>query len=297
MQEGVFVKIRQLEYFCAVAEEKSISAAARKLHVAQPPISRQISLLEHELGAALFLRGNKGMTLTEAGESLYQQSQQFIDSMEQIAGNVRALGTGVRGTVRIGVIYSTIPYAMEHIRRYHEKYPQVELYIRLGSPQDLIADLNRGDLSALFLRSGSAELSGLHERIIAEDDLGLIMTWQTDPAPGLHDVPIELLHDVPLCLLRDDDLWRYDEYLLRECQRNGFSPHIVCHCYDTPMAMQMVRAGFGVSFLPRSIVETQPGSGIYAKSVRGISAKSYSVLAWSDGAYRSKAAQLFTAEL
>lgn len=55
------MKIRQLEYFCAVAEEKSISAAARELHVAQPPISRQIAQLEEELGVQLFLRGSKGM--------------------------------------------------------------------------------------------------------------------------------------------------------------------------------------------------------------------------------------------
>ena len=53
------MKLRQLEYFCAVAEEKSISAAARELHVAQPPISRQIAQLEEELGVQLFLRGSK----------------------------------------------------------------------------------------------------------------------------------------------------------------------------------------------------------------------------------------------
>ena len=66
------MKLRQLEYFCAVAEEKSISAAARELHVAQPPISRQIAQLEEELGVQLFLRGSKGMSLTDAGQSLYQ---------------------------------------------------------------------------------------------------------------------------------------------------------------------------------------------------------------------------------
>ena len=58
------MKIRQLEYFCAVAEEKSISAAARELHVAQPPISRQIAQLEEELGVQLFLRGSKDNAAT-----------------------------------------------------------------------------------------------------------------------------------------------------------------------------------------------------------------------------------------
>ena len=69
------MKLRQLEYFCAVAEAESISAAARELHVAQPPISRQIAQLEEELGVQLFLRGSKGMALTDAGQSLYRQTQ------------------------------------------------------------------------------------------------------------------------------------------------------------------------------------------------------------------------------
>ena len=69
------MNFKQLEYFSAVAEAKSFSGAARILHVAQPPISRQISMLEDELGVCLFLRTNKGVELTEAGRSLYQQSQ------------------------------------------------------------------------------------------------------------------------------------------------------------------------------------------------------------------------------
>ena len=64
------MNLKQLEYFSAVAEAKSISLAARNLHVAQPPISRQLALLEDELGVCLFLRTNKGVELTEAGRRL-----------------------------------------------------------------------------------------------------------------------------------------------------------------------------------------------------------------------------------
>ena len=76
------MNFKQLEYFSAVAEAKSISKAARALHVAQPPISRQLSMLEDELGVCLFLRNNKGVELTEAGRSLYQQSQHMFDNRE-----------------------------------------------------------------------------------------------------------------------------------------------------------------------------------------------------------------------
>ena len=248
--------IRQLEYFCATAEEGSVSAAARKLHVAQPPISRQIALLEEEFGTALFRRGNKGMKLTEAGEGLYQQGRQYIADMAQLTEQVRSLGAGVRGMVRVGTLYSTIPYALPYLQAFRDAYPQVELYIRMGSPQDLLADLNLGALHALFLRAGVRESLSLGGRILGNDELKLIVTAASDPAPDLAIIPLDRLRDVPMCLLRSDDMWGYNESLVKECQRSGFSPRIVCQCYDTPMAMQLVQSGFGVSFLPESIVKT-----------------------------------------
>ena len=138
------MKIRQLEYFCAVAEEKSISAAARELHVAQPPISRQIAQLEEELGVQLFLRGSKGMSLTDAGQSLYQQTQQIFQDIRRVEDSVRSVGTGMSGRIKLGVIYSAMSYALHYINEYHSRYPQVELFIRVGSPQELIESLNRG---------------------------------------------------------------------------------------------------------------------------------------------------------
>ena len=115
------MKLRQLEYFCAVAEEKSISAAARELHVAQPPISRQISQLEEELGVQLFLRGSKGMSLTDAGQSLYQQTQQIFQDIRRVEDSVRSVGTGMSGRIKLGVIYSAMSYALHYINEYHSR--------------------------------------------------------------------------------------------------------------------------------------------------------------------------------
>ena len=220
------MKIRQLEYFCAVAEEKSISAAARELHVAQPPISRQIAQLEEELGVQLFLRGSKGMSLTDAGQSLYQQTQQIFQDIRRVEDSVRSVGTGMSGRIKLGVIYSAMSYALHYINEYHSRYPQVELFIRVGSPQELIESLNRGELHALFLRTAAREPSGLQERILGEDKLELIMREDLDPAPELNEVPIERLEGVPMCLLRSDDLWSYNDFLVQECQRSGFTPNV-----------------------------------------------------------------------
>lgn len=287
------MKLRQLEYFCAVAEEKSISAAARALHVAQPPISRQIAQLEEELGVQLFLRGSKGMKLTDAGQSLYQQTQQIFQELRRVEDSVRSVGAGMSGRIKLGVIYSSVPYALRYVERYHRAYPQVELYIRLGSPQELLDALDRGELHALFLRRAASEPGELHERVLGEDALELIMRRDMDPAPELPAVPIERLQRVPMCLLRSDDMWSYNDFLVQECRRSGFSPNVVCHCYDTPMAMQMVLSGFGISFLPRSILSTHPGAPLMAKPVRGLPIRSCAVLAWNAAALSAPCVQRF----
>ena len=289
------MNFRQLEYFAAVAEARSISRASRELHVAQPPISRQIALLEDELGVQLFLRSNKGSELTEAGRCLYQQSEQMFQSLRMMADSVRDVDAGLRGQVKLGVIYSDLPMVMEHLKAYHREYPQVELYIRMGSPNDLLDDLNRGKLHVLYLRSQSEEGAGLREKILGEDSLELVMNGQTDPAPGQSTVPVEALKGVPMCLLRSDDLWGYSNNLKNQCQRSGFSLNVVCQCYDTPMAMQLVQAGFGVSYLPRSIVKTMPRSGVYSKPVQGVEAKSYPVLVWAEQIYYASCVKRYIA--
>ena len=160
------------------------------------------------------------------------------------------------------------------------------MYVRIFPVMNLVLFyfdiLSLGILLVEYLcYHGFHVLTNLHE-VLIEDALTLIMREDMDPAPELPAVPIERLKNVPMCLLRSDDLWSYNDFLVQECQRSGFTPNVTCHCYDTPMAMQLVRSGFGISFLPHSIVETHPNSGIYAKPLRGIPAKSYPVLVWSD---------------
>lgn len=289
------MNLKQLEYFSAVAEAKSISLAARNLHVAQPPISRQLALLEDELGVCLFLRTNKGVELTEAGRSLYRQSQNLFQDMRMIVDSVRDINAGMRGLLKIGMIYSNISIALQYLKEFRAQYPQVELYVRLGSPGDLLEDLNKGDLHLPFLRSSSERGSGLHERILGEDPLELVMIRELDPAPDQASVPLEALKGVPMCLLRSDDQWGYSNYLIKECQRQGFTPNTTFRCYDTPMAMQLVQAGFGVSYLPRSIVETQPHLGLYTKPIQGISVLSYPTLVWSSNLYYASCVKRFLA--
>jgi DNA-binding transcriptional LysR family regulator len=289
------MNFKQLEYFSAVAEAKSISKAARILHIAQPPLSRQISMLEDELGVCLFLRTNKGVELTEAGRSLYQQSQHLFQNFRAMVDSVRDINTGLRGVLKIGTIYSDTHIVLDKLQTYHEQYPQVELYIRLGAPKDLLEDLNKGELHVLFLRSATDTLSSHYEKLLGEDPLELVMRADLDPEPEQEVISLQALEGKPLCLLRSDDLWGYSSQLINECQRRGIEPNIVCQCYDAPMAVEMVRAGFGISYLPHSVVATHPDSNIYTKPVQGLSVKSYPMMVWSGDLYYASCVKHFLA--
>lgn len=289
------MNFKQLEYFAATAEEGSISGASRVLHVAQPPISRQLALLEDELGVCLFLRNNRGIELTEAGQCLYQHSQEMFYNLRAMAESVREMDTGVRGQLRVGVIYSTALSATHLIKEYHQRFPKVDLYVRMGSPDDLLEDLWRRDLHVLFLRDQSIRPYNLKEQVLGEDPLELVMCPETDPAPGQDAVPIQALRDVPMCLLGNDDLWDYSRGLVAECHRAGFAPNVVCQCYDTPMELQMILAGFGVGFLPRSIGKTCPGSAVYTKPVLEFSPMSYPILLWNNDPHHAGCVRQFLA--
>lgn len=284
--------LRQLEFFRAVAEEKSILRAAGKLNMAQPPVSRQIELLEEELNVKLFFRSNRGVQLTEAGEAFYKNLDRVFDSMNALKDSVSLPGMKVTGTVRIGILYSAVSQALERIERYHALYPAVELYLQLGTPAVLQELLEAGELDILFTR-GNPDTNISGQVALEKDPLELIMIRETDPVPESATVPIRALEQRPLCLLRMNDLSGYNDHLLAECRKQGIQPNIVCQCYDTPMAMQMVQAGFGLSFLPRSILSTHPNSGIYSKPVQGISVLSHPVMLRNPLRYEPRAVQLF----
>ena len=287
------MEIRQLRYFIAVADTLNFSRAAESVYLSQSALSRQIMDLEKEVGLPLLRRSTRQVELTEAGRSLYQQSQHMFQNFRMMVDSVRDVDAGVRGLLKVGVVYSNTPVVLNYLKAYHKEYPQVELYIRVGAPGDLLDDLNKGNLHVLFLRTPTEGSSDFHEKILGEDPLELVMCPELDPAPDQDSIPIELLKDVPMCLLRSDDLWGYSSHLINECQRKGFTPNTVCQCYDTPMTMQLVQAGFGISYLPRSIVETHPGSNIYSKPLVGLPAKSYPTLLWSSNIYYANCVKRF----
>ncbi len=287
------MNLKQLTYFMAAAEQHNITGAAKKLHMAQPPLSRQLTLLEEELEVTLFKRSNKGIDLTPAGQLLYEKASSLFKDITEMMEMVKETDSGIRGVINIGTIYSDVPFFIDKLRYIREHYPLIQFKIIHGTPVDLVYALEENEIDLLFLRSPTCELKEFHTVLLEEDPLELVMHRDLDPQPEQPEIDIMTLRDQPLCMLRSGKYWSYNEYLVNECERHGFSPNIVYQCSDTSIAMQMVQQKMGLSYQPRSIVQALNLPDVYCKPIKDFEMKTYPSLIWNNNIYLSRSVKLF----
>lgn len=148
--------IRQLRYFLTIVEKENITAAARELHIAQPPLSQQLKLLEDELGVKLIERGSRRIQLTPAGKILKVRAEQIMELLDATVNEIKDFRGGVQGTLSIGTISSLGATLLpEHIQSFHEKFPNVDFQIWESDSYRMSELLNSGiveiGLSVLLL--------------------------------------------------------------------------------------------------------------------------------------------------
>lgn len=137
--------LKTLRYFLAIADEGSISAAAESLNLSQPNISRQMTLLEKELGAKLFERGSRRIVLTEEGMLLRRRAVEILQLADTAVTEIGSAGKGVIGTVRIGCGETdAMRVVARAIRRFSETHPMVRFELHSGNAEDVSDLLERG---------------------------------------------------------------------------------------------------------------------------------------------------------
>src|SRR3954471_9124093 len=127
--------IRHLKYFIAIVEEGKISQAAKRLNIAQPPLSQQLKQLESELGVTLFERHTRKLIITEEGLLLYKRAKEILELLTGTVEEVRELSDGTKGTLSIGTIASLGAQLLpEKIRDFQIHYPDVQFQVWEGDP-------------------------------------------------------------------------------------------------------------------------------------------------------------------
>jgi DNA-binding transcriptional LysR family regulator len=157
------MELRHLRYFVAVAEEQNVSRAARRLHVSQPPLSRQIRDLESELGVALFDRGTKAFRLTEAGRVFLTEARTILKGAEGAVQMAKDVAGGKRGEINVGYAPSlTVELLPRALRYFRKSNPGVRVRLHDLSTQEMLRGLNDGSLQvAMMVQVPSKDLKGL----------------------------------------------------------------------------------------------------------------------------------------
>jgi DNA-binding transcriptional LysR family regulator len=157
------MELRHLRYFVAVAEEQNITRAAVRLHVSQPPLSRQIRNLEDELGIALFDREAKAVRLTEAGRALLAEARVILQHVESATEMVKDVARGKRGEIHVGYAPSlTVDLLPRALKYFQETNPEVRVQLHDLSTQGMLRGLGDGKLHvAMLVQVSPKVLTGL----------------------------------------------------------------------------------------------------------------------------------------
>lgn len=211
--------LRQLRYFVAVATTKNFTRAAEQMHIAQPPLSRQIQLLEEELGVLLIQRDSRPLRLTEAGRAFYEQSLQVLHRVEQMKTGARQVGRNQRQSVSIAYVASTLYGGLPMlIRMFRKRYPDTDVNLVDLSSVHQISELKSGridigfgrirtrdaSVSRVVLREErlvvalppSSPLASTNARILLKELAGQrLIVFPKEPRPSYADHVLSLIHD------------------------------------------------------------------------------------------------------
>lgn len=263
------MELRQLRYFIAVAEDRSFSRAAQRLHVSQPPLSMHVKSLEAQLGVRLFDRSNRGVSLTAAGQVFHDEVRSILRRLELAGLNARQAGKGESGTLSVGFVpiadYSILPPALKQFR---ERHPRVEVQLHELTTDAQIREIRAGRLD-VGIGIGPVEEADigfealLHERLLLAAPTGhrlvrgdpvrlkafaneSFIIPPRDLAPGLHDL------------------------IISECRSAGFTPRIDQHARQMQTVISLVASGMGFALVPSS-VRNLKRAGVQYRTLRGAS--------------------------
>src|SRR5438477_7781478 len=156
---GRRMELRHLRYFVAVAEEQNVTHAAARLHVSQPPLSRQIRDLEDELGVALFDHGAKAVRLTEAGRVFLTEARAALRRVEDAVQMAKAVADGKRGEIHVGYAPSlAVELLPRALKFFQEAKPGVRVQLHDSSTQEMLRGLRDGKLHVAMLVQVSAKV-------------------------------------------------------------------------------------------------------------------------------------------
>lgn len=245
--------VRRLKYFIVTAEERSISRAAERLHITQPPLTRHIQSLEEELGVLLFTRTSWGVELTQAGAALLKHAHNISAHIELATEQIRRVATGQAGRIDIGVFGSAmLSIIPKLLRSFSATHPDVKVVLHNTPKERQIGALHQGRILVAFDRY-LPEFPNITSELVYREPLWVALN-QSNPLAQQPEIRLDDLRNEPLIDEQDQSVFIACRNLFK---RHSFEPIVAQKAGDLIAAAIMVSGGFGTALVPESILNLQ----------------------------------------
>jgi DNA-binding transcriptional LysR family regulator len=254
------MELRQLQYFVTVVEERSVSRAAVRLNMTQPPLSTSVRLLEKEIGVDLLRRHARGVEPTDAGLYLADEARQLLRRLEEVTVRARAVGAGRTGRLAIATVTAASWHLLPSIlRTFHQRAPEVELDVVDSAPDDVVERVRDGRAGVGLVYCADTQTlarsaaAGLQTAVARREALVAVVPRE-HPAGVASVVDLQALADAPWIVPSTRATFPGLEDLLRQAWRQaGISPRSQRSSATPATALALVAAGQGVTVLPSSV--------------------------------------------
>lgn len=252
-----------MRYFVAVAQERNFTRAAEKLNMAQPPLSRQIQLLEEELGVLLLDRQARPLKLTPAGRVFLDQSNQILGKVEGLHELVSGSRSEQRPRFVIGFVASTIYAALpDLVRRFRAAAPPVDLSLVEVFSAKQGAALRSGQIDVGFGRVRFHE-SDIRRDVMREERLVVALPLRHPLATQERLLRLSSLCAEPLIIYPRPPRPSYADHVLSLFQDRGLKPNVTHTARELQTAIGLVAAEIGISIVPESVKRLRRDDVVY----------------------------------
>ncbi len=243
------MELRHLKYFVAVAEEMHFGRAAKRLHIAQPPLSQQIMNLENELGLKLFDRTKRAIQMTDAGIYFLKEARQLLLHVEQAAKTARRIYQGQTGRLMVGFVGSVIhTFLPGGLRLFRERFPGVELVLQELNTAEQIKSLHARRIDVGFLYPVAADSLLAYQPLTLAPLMAVLP--EKHPLSSRKSLYIrELAQESFIANTRSSEPVVLDAFISM-CHSAGFSPRITQEAGQVQTVLGLVASGLGVCLLP-----------------------------------------------
>lgn len=245
------MELRKLKYFLAVAEELSVGRAAAKLHISQPPLTRQIKSIEDELGVSLFVRTAKGVELTQAGSLFKEEVSNICMLLDGTIDRVQRVGEGKLGRIDVAIFGSAIYHIIPNIlQSFQKKNPGVRVVLHTMTKSEQIEALRQRRVTVAFNRLMHDE-PDIAQELVVKEPLYAVVPYDHIFASAA-SIPLNRLLESPLVLFPNVGRPNFIDYVTSLCKEQGLEADISQEVGDAVTGVALVARGFGVSLIAES---------------------------------------------